>query len=250
MNKEARTWIDVLPWMTLYAIAMALLESAVVVDLRALYYPVAENYPFPIVTIDRRIAITELLREAATMVMLLAPGAMLSRSALERLAWFAFCFGVWDIFYYVFLKAMLDWPVTLLDWDILFLVPVPWVGPVLAPCLVALGLMAFGVLVLKARRSDGTFGLFRREWAMLTGSAVIMLFAFMEGPCRHALRGRVHVLSVASSGDALDQFGDFVPSHFPWTIFLAGAVFGIITLFGILVRHRRVSVASSGPVGP
>ncbi|MEI2825904.1 MAG: hypothetical protein V9F04_05470 [Dermatophilaceae bacterium] len=130
MSMQVRTWVQLLPWMTVYAIAMAFLESAVVIDLRALYYPV--EFTFPMAPIDRRIAITELLREVATMVMLLAPGAMLTRRALERFAWFIYCFGVWDIFYYVFLKAILDWPVTLLDWDILFLVPVPWVGPVLA----------------------------------------------------------------------------------------------------------------------
>ena len=91
-----------------------------VIYLRELYYPV--GFKFPVTPIARHVAITELFRELATMVMLLAPAAMLTMKRMERFAWFCYCFGVWDIFYYVFLKAVLDWPASLFDWDILFLV--------------------------------------------------------------------------------------------------------------------------------
>ncbi|MFN3876453.1 MAG: hypothetical protein ACK4L7_11140, partial [Flavobacteriales bacterium] len=85
---------------------------------------------------------TEVWREAATLLMLLAPAALVARSALERFAWFCYGFGVWDIFYYVWLKALIGWPGSLLSPDLLFLIPVPWVGPVWAPCAVSLGLIA------------------------------------------------------------------------------------------------------------
>ncbi|MBL8003309.1 MAG: hypothetical protein JNL05_15255 [Flavobacteriales bacterium] len=233
MNRMERGWTRVLPWMTLYAVAMALLESAVVVDLRALYYPT--GFRFPIVPIGRTIAITELFRELATMVMLLAPGAMVTRRGLERFAWFIYCFGVWDLFYYVFLKLVLDWPVSWLEWDILFLIPMPWVGPVLAPCIVAVGMVVFGVSILEGRRRNAKDTVMRTEWVLLLVSAAVMLYTFMEEPLVHAQRAQVTALSVAAGGDALAQWRDYVPARFNWPVFLLGAALG----GGVLVRFGR-----------
>lgn len=153
--------------MGVFYMAMAYLESAVVVYLRALYYP--EGFDFPLVPMDRSLVGAEVWREVATIIMLLAPAALVTRSALERFAWFCFGFGVWDIFYYVWLKVLLDWPASLMSRDLLFLVPLPWVGPVWAPCVVSLGLIAFAFIVLRGRSRDARFRLDHWSWALLIG---------------------------------------------------------------------------------
>ena len=80
----------------------------------------------------------ELTREFATMIMLFAVGFLAGRTWRTRIGYAAIAFGVWDIFYYVFLKIMCGWPHSVLDWDVLFLLPMPWWGPVLAPVLISL----------------------------------------------------------------------------------------------------------------
>lgn len=242
-----RPWYELLPWMTAFAVAMAFLESAVVVDLRALCYP--EGFAFPLVPMDRRIAITELVREAATMIMLLAPGALVARRALDRFAWFIYCFGVWDIFYYVFLKAVLDWPLSLFEWDILFLVPVPWVGPVLAPCIVSCGMIVFGGLLLEARRKDPEAKVSRAEWILLLASSAVMLFTFMEEPVRHAFGTSGTAMSVSTGGQALWQWFDYTPHLFRWWLFLAGAGMGGAAILHAGRRWRSPRVASQGRAG-
>ena len=117
-------------WITVYAIAMGVLEAAVVIYLRKLYYP--EGFSFPLRMVDTDIAIVELWREVATIVMLGAVGVLAGRTRSERFAWFIYCFGVCDLVYYGFLKVALGWPASPFTWDILFLLPIPWVGPVLA----------------------------------------------------------------------------------------------------------------------
>ncbi len=87
-----RRWSTYLPWITAFAVAMGFLESAVVVYLRAIYYP--EGFRFPLVAMSPVLIFTELVREAATLVMLLAPGALISRKRLERFAWFCWSFAV------------------------------------------------------------------------------------------------------------------------------------------------------------
>ena len=84
-----------------YAIAMAYLEAAVVVYLQtALGSQVGVLFPLkPELATGNLIAI-EAGREVATLVMIGTVGALAGRTGLERLAWSAAVFGVWDVGYY------------------------------------------------------------------------------------------------------------------------------------------------------
>ena len=165
-------------WAFLFAVAFAFVESAVVVYLRALYYP--EGFVFPLHVLATRHVSVELTRELATLIMIAATASLAAIRPWERFGFFIFIFGVWDIFFYVWLKLSINWPVTLFDWDILFLIPLPWIGPVIAPVLVALTLAVCGVIIV-LRSSRGmimqlTLGSFIL-W--LSGTAAI-LYSFMS----------------------------------------------------------------------
>ena len=161
-------------WLTVYAVAMAYLESAVVVYLRVIYYP--EGFSFPFVLIEPGMAAIEVGREAATLVMLLGVTAAMS---IDRWEWFlAFClsFGIWDIFYYVWLWVFLGWPPSLLAWDILFLIPVPWVGPVLAPVIVSVALSLGSLLLLRRKRRGTRLSFPPWLWGLaVTGGGLVLL---------------------------------------------------------------------------
>src|ERR1700724_3062842 len=150
----------------LFGISFGYLEAAVVVYLRALYDPIRHRlHPgrgpddlFPLIspqelagagTENPRRLLIEIGREAATIAMLAAFGLAAGRNFNQRMAAFAVVFGVWDIFFYVFLRLMIHWPQSLFTWDILFLIPLPWVGPVLAPVIIALTLVACGLISLR-----------------------------------------------------------------------------------------------------
>jgi len=135
-----RWWLVVV-----YAIAMAWVESAVVFYLRTMINRIEPYQPNPLPEIGG-FALVELTRELATLVMLFVVGVLAGRTWRARLGYSAIAFGVWDIFYYLFLKVICDWPHSLLDWDILFLLPMPWWGPVLAPVLISLLLISWGTV--------------------------------------------------------------------------------------------------------
>lgn len=125
----------------LFAVAMAYIESAVVVYLRRLHSIGDLMTSLP--PFDPQVGAVEVGRELATLVMLLAVGLVAGKKFQSRLGFAIFAFGLWDIFYYFWLKVFINWPRSLLDIDILFLIPLPWWGPVLAPVLIA-ALMAVG----------------------------------------------------------------------------------------------------------
>ena len=129
-------------WVSVYAIAMALLEAVVVAYLRALLLITDEH-----VALGSYIPL-EIGREVATIVMLVAVGWLAGRKGSDRLAYGLFAFGLWDIWYYIWLKVLIDWPETLLDWDILFLIPLRWWGPVLSPVLIASLICVAAVLAI------------------------------------------------------------------------------------------------------
>lgn len=228
-------FLRLLPWMSVFFMAMAFLESAVVVYLRALYYP--EGFDFPLVPMDNTLVGTELGREAATILMLLAVPALVTRSALERFAWFCFGFGVWDIFYYVWLKVLLDWPSSLFSRDLLFLIPVPWVGPVWAPCVISLGLIATAVVILHGRSRNPGFRIAPRSWALLISGALLMIVSFTIDPMTRSFG--VNEL-MASHGEALTNGRDYVPETFPWPWFAAGFV---LSVAGLLRTWRSIRTA-------
>ena len=130
----------------IFFISMALLESAVVVYLRELYYP--NGFVFPLSPMKSVVILTELAREFATIVMLWTIAYVAGRNFSSRFAWFIVGFGIWDIFYYVFLYVFIQWPSSLFEWDILFLIPLPWYGPVIAPCMISVAMIVFGMVIL------------------------------------------------------------------------------------------------------
>jgi len=206
-------------WLLLFAVTMAYLESAVVVYLRALYYP--EGFGFPLVVIIDRMAAIEVGREAATVVMLIAVAALGGASRWERFAFFCFTFGVWDIFYYAWLRVFLGWPSSLSTVDVLFLIPVPWIGPVLAPLLVSLCLIAAAVVILRLERRSARFELAAPAWIPAMAGGGLVLLAFMID-FRVVLRGEM-------------------PPPFRWWLFGAGLALG---LAGLLFGVKR---ATAGP---
>ena len=162
----------------LFAIAMAFVEAAVVVYLRELFYP--DGFTLPLKALPTRFIAVEIAREAATLIMLGTVAVIAGCSRWDRFGWFIIAFGTWDIFYYLWLKATLDWPGSLFDWDILFLIPVPWIGPVVAPVTVAFLMVVFGIVITRRFSSGRFFRPTAVAWtAALLGSGII-LYSFMS----------------------------------------------------------------------
>jgi len=161
---------------TVYAVAMAYIESAIVVYLRRLYYP--QGFDFPLVIIDTPTLLLELGREAATIVMLATVGIAAGRTQVGKFAYFLFLFGVWDIFYYLWLKVFIDWPASLLTWDVLFLIPVPWVGPVLAPVTVALTMIGMGLVLLSLEQRGPVLAAGKTVWLAQIVACLVVIVSF------------------------------------------------------------------------
>ena len=185
-----------------FAIAMAWVEAASVFYIRALVGRI-EPYQADPLPIHGVLGNVELWREAATLVMIAAVGLLAGRTWRRRAAYAAIAFGAWDIFYYVFLHLMSGWPRTLLDWDILFLLPLPWWGPVLAPVSIALVMMLWGTL---ATQSDEDATGARWAWAPGGVGIALALAVFMVDAWRALPHGRDAVLRV-------------LPTTFNWPLF-------------------------------
>jgi len=139
----------------LFAAAMGYMESAVVVYLRALYYPAG----FHIITqeslkaVPLKILLIEAGREFATIVMLTSLSMLAERkNILKRIAYFLFAFSIWDIFYYVWLRILIGWPETLFTNDVLFLIPRPWLAPVLVPIVISISLIVISLILLSSKK--------------------------------------------------------------------------------------------------
>jgi|Deesub1362A_J573_1020465.scaffolds.fasta_scaffold02012_7 hypothetical protein len=165
-------------WLTVFGIAMGYLEAAVVVYLRAIYYP--EGFSFPLKAMKDYKIIVELVRELSTILMLLAVAMLAGRKGWERFAHFVFIFGVWDIVYYIALKLTLDWPSTIFDWDILFLIPLPWIGPVIAPVLISILFIISGICISWLINRGYEFKTTGLSYILVLVGVALILYSFMH----------------------------------------------------------------------
>ncbi len=167
-----------LVWVSVFAVAFAFVEASVVVYLRAIYYP--DGFAFPLKAIVNHHLVVEICREAATIVMLASVGMLAGRNSWQRFGYFCFAFGVWDIFYYVWLKSILGWPASITDWDILFLIPLPWIGPVLSASLIAVLLTICGTDIVVRTSVAKYFKPTFTSWILAIVGTVALLYSFMS----------------------------------------------------------------------
>jgi hypothetical protein len=227
---------NTLMWLALFSLAMGYMESAVVVYLREIYYP--DGFKFPLIPIEPRIGLIELLREAATIIMLLGIGILSAQSASLRFAFFIFCFAIWDLFYYIFLKLLIDWPESLLTWDILFLIPVPWVGPVITPCIVSVTMMILALSIVYFHEKGISTKLAVTEWIVLSTGSLVVILAFVWDYLSFIRRANIvsKSYSLVEKKYLFDEIANYVPVDFNWSLFLTGEA---LILAGILIYVRR-----------
>ena len=208
----------------LFAFAFACAEAAVVIYLRRLV-GVVEPWLDPGI-FDPTIALIEVVREAATLVILAAVGWACGRNAQTRVAFFGVAFGLWDIFYYAWLKLFLGWPASILTPDILFLIPLPWWGPVLTPVLIALLFVAAGIAAIalddrgravRIGAMDGLLGVF---------GILAILYAFMAD-------------AIAVLPATAETLSGVRPTAFRWGIYSVGLAL-------MAIGTARSLVAASG----
>ena len=227
-----RRWI----WAVIFSVAFAWVESAVVVYLRKIYFDGVFKFPLVIVWEDGKHIIDPLIqiefgREIATIIMLVAVGYVTGKSKLQRFCFFMIAFGIWDIFYYLWLYVMVGWPGSLLTWDLLFYVPLPWVGPVITPVLIAVAMVGAGSLIIYYDEKGYVMRWRLYDMAIELGCGLLIIVAFCWD--------WKNILQVP--GD-ITRSG--IPNPFAWWLYLPAYLFSI-TYFAI--RLKKILSEGSSP---
>ena len=144
--------------------------------------------------------------------MLIIIGLIAGNTWQKKIGYFVFAFGVWDIFYYVWLFLFIQWPKSLFEWDILFLIPLPWWGPVISPIIISIFLISISYLVI----IDFKLKIKTFDWVVFCLSIIIILYTFMEDSIKTILSGGININEVR-------------PSNFNWILFLIAYISMIIT---------------------
>jgi hypothetical protein len=204
-----------------FSIAFGYIEAAVVVYLREIFHP--GGFTFPMIVFGKtpsslRILLTEIGREAATIVLIFTGAWLFGRNRRQRVAYFLVIFAIWDIFYYVWLKVLIDWPASIMDWDILFLMPLTWASPVLYPVLVSVTMFAFAVIILCCDSFSWPIKVTSSGWLGFALSAVIVVESFV-------IAG-VHITEP-----------DYASYFYPW-LFGVGYLLGVATFIMCLFKSE------------
>jgi len=209
----------------LFAIAMAYVESATVVYIRRIYG--ISDLILDIPHFDPFITPIEVGRELATLVMLIAVGWAIGKTLQSRISFAFFTFGIWDIFYYIWLKLFIGWPNSLLSPDIMFLIPLPWWGPVIAPVLIACLMVAGGILAVISEDKGYAIKLSVIDWITLIVGVLIILYSFMKD-------------AIAMIPAGVETLAQLRPTPFNWPIFTLGLVsVGYVVLHATWTHNQK-----------
>jgi len=203
-----------------FGIAFGYIEAAVVVYLRAIFHPEGFTFPldFAIDPFSKRMLLTEIGREVATIVLILTGAWLIGRNPQQRFAFFLTIFAIWDIFYYVWLKVLLDWPAQISDWDILFLIPTTWASPVLAPLLISLTLLLFAIIILYRDFCVRPLKVTRLDFSLFILASLIVVASFC----------------IAGRHSSEHDFG----SYFYWPLFAFGHILAIVVFLKCLLKSK------------
>jgi hypothetical protein len=229
-SSNSRRWLTV----AAFAMAMAWVESAVVYYLRTMIDRIEPYQADPLPRIGF-LGPVELAREVATLVMLFTVGVLAGKTWRSRWGYTAVAFGVWDIFYYVWLKLMCGWPHSLFNWDILFLLPLPWWGPVLAPVLIALLMIVWGTLASQCEWVQIPIRSTVMSWGIALIGMGLALYVFMTDTLRVA-------------GQGVEAIRTVLPERFNWPLFwiaLALMTAPVVPLVLRLRPERRSVIAGA-----
>ena len=216
-------------WVVTFAIAFAWVEGSVVVYLREIYYEGSFYFPIVVLWEDGELVVDDLMRiefgrEIATILMLVGVGCAAGKNALQKFCFFMLAFGVWDIFYYVWLWVMVGWPDGLMTWDLLFLVPLPWVGPVITPILIALTMAVAGSLIIYCEEKGCVICWLWYDWVIELGCGLVVIVAFCWD-----------WKNIMQVPDGLLRDG--IPNPFAWWLYLPAYLFSIVYF---AVRFKRI----------
>lgn len=227
-------------WVTVFAIAMGFLESTVVIYLRKLFYPEGFNFPLK-GFIEPSILNIEWFREAATIIMLLAIGVIAGRKLYEKLAYFIYAFAIWDIFYYVFLKIILNWPSSLLTWDILFLIPWPWVGPVIAPVICSIIMIIMALLIINFQDYGKTVYISMKEWILLIIGMILALYTWLIDYGKLIFQGGFakDFFNLSNNQEFYQILSNYVPTSYNYIVLILGIIFVFVGIALFYFRTKK-----------
>ena len=215
---------------SVFAISMAFLEASVVIYLRELFYP--EGFTFPLKSMPDYLILTEFIREAATILMIVTAAWLCSASRHMRFAWFLYIFAVWDIFYYVFLKMILNWPESFFAWDVLFLIPFVWVGPVLAPVLLSLQMIGVWLIFLYFD-SGKILKVHLIDYLVMAFGAVIHVINFCRDNALYILQSHNETMDILNL--------NYIPRSFNWWLFCIASIFIAWSMYRIGLKSLKTT---------
>jgi hypothetical protein len=231
-KEYASTVLNNWVWIVIFSIAFAWVESSIVVYLRKIYFDGGFGFPLLIKWEDGKHIIDPLVRiefgrEIATIIILIAVGWITGRNRFQKFCFFMIAFGIWDIFYYIWLYVMVSWPESLMTWDLLFYVPLPWVGPVITPLSIASAMVAAGSLIIYFDEKGYEIRWRWYDMAVELSCAAIMITAFCWD--------WKNILQVPG-----DIVRTGIPNPFAWWLYLPAYFFSII-YFVVRLKQSIVS---------
>ena len=175
--------------------------------------------------------------------MLASIGWLAGKKFSEKFAYFLYSFAIWDIFYYIWLKIALDWPASLTTWDLLFLIPLPWAGPVLAPVINSITMIALAFIIIYLQDKRKEVKIILKEWILLFTGGLAILYTYLYDYGQLIINSGFlkDFFELTAKPEFHQIVSNYVPSGYNWILFCIGEVLILIAIVMIYIRTKHHS---------
>lgn len=169
--------------------------------------------------------------------MLITVAFICSKNAIHRFAYFLLSFAIWDLCYYIFLKILLNWPESIFTWDILFLIPIPWLGTGIGAVILSMLMLVFSFVLLKFKPETVQILITFPSLIKLVTGSLVTIFSFIINYLIFKAASPPHLTSnTINSG--INMLNNYKPDEFYWWIYFTGVA---ILVWEIISIYRRIT---------
>lgn len=152
-RRRGMTVLSYLITLLALCIAMAYIDALASFYVRGMIQAGHEGAEFAtgaVQEMPQRIISLELTRQAAFVLVLLTVAIVAGRNGLQQAGSFIFCVGAWIVLRYIAIRALTDWPASLVELDAVIFLPEPLYAPIWMTLILGLALGATGVLLIRS----------------------------------------------------------------------------------------------------
>ena len=124
------------------------------------------------------------------------------------------------------------------------MVPVTWVGPVIAPVINSLTMILLAFIIIHFTEKNGDAKINKYEWMLLITGSLVIMFSYTQEYLSYMLNkfSFAEMLGISGKQEVINYACNFIPKYFNWYIFCLGELMNLSAIYLFAKNNKKIPV--------